>query len=125
MAEFSPGERVMHTSGFFLLFERATALSWAYNAAAILSGVKKSQGEDMREEGRKFCRVALLTLLVIQSVSLRSWGQNYTGDARRIGMGGTGENENIGSQMIADEQPYRSIVIPLGLIQVIRDRHYF
>jgi len=79
----------------------------------------------MGDGGVKFCKLMLLALFVIQAVSLRSVGQSYTGDARRIGMGGTGENENIGSQMIADEQQYRSIVIPLGLIQVIRDRHYF
>jgi hypothetical protein len=58
-------------------------------------------------------------------VNLRAIGQSLTGDARLIGMGGTGDNENIGSQMIADQQQYRSIVIPLGLIQLIRDRHYF
>jgi hypothetical protein len=40
-------------------------------------------------------------------------------------MGGTADNENLGSRMIADQQQYRSIVVPLGLIQVIRDRRYF
>ena len=79
----------------------------------------------MRGARLKCCKLSLLTLLLIQSVSLRSMGQSLTGDARLIGMGGTGENENIGSQMIADQQQYRSIVIPLGLIQLIRDRHYF
>ena len=78
----------------------------------------------MQGGGVKSGRLVLLALLIIQAVSFRSWGQSYTGDARRIGMGGTGENENIASQMIANEQEYRSIVIPLGLIQVIRDRRY-
>jgi hypothetical protein len=73
----------------------------------------------------RFCKVTLTTLMVIQSLSLTSFGQSYTGDARRIGMGGTGDNENIGSKMIDDQQQYRSVVVPLGLIQIIRDRHFF
>jgi hypothetical protein len=73
----------------------------------------------------RFCKLTLATLVVVQSLSLTSFGQSYTGDARRIGMGGTGENENIGTRMIADQQQYRSIVVPLGLIQLVRDRHYF
>jgi hypothetical protein len=64
-------------------------------------------------------------LLIFQSWSVLSFGQSFTGDARRIGMGGTGENQNIGSQMIEEQRRYRSIVVPLGLIQVIKDRRYF
>jgi hypothetical protein len=79
----------------------------------------------MEKGGMKLGKLALLALLVTQLASLRSFAQSYTGDARRIGMGGTADNENLGSRMIADEQQYRSIVVPLGLIQVIRDRRYF
>lgn len=64
-------------------------------------------------------------LLVCACMSLSSFGQSFTGDARRIGMGGTGDNENAGSQMIDDQRQYKSIVVPLGLIQVIKDRRYF
>jgi hypothetical protein len=79
----------------------------------------------MEHGGLKFCKLTLLALLSIQLVSLCSFAQSYTGDARRIGMGGTADNENLGSRMIADQQQYRSIVVPLGLFQVIRDRRYF
>lgn len=64
-------------------------------------------------------------LFVVHCASLACFAQSYAGDARRIGMGGTSENENIGSQMIEDERQYRYIVVPLGLIQVIEDRDYF
>jgi hypothetical protein len=66
-----------------------------------------------------------VAFLILLCVSLASFGQSFTGDARRIGMGGSGENQNIGSQMIEQQRQYRSVVIPLGLIQVIRDRRYF
>ena len=40
-------------------------------------------------------------------------------------MGGVGYSENIATKMIEEERPYSSIVIPLGLIQLIQDRHHF
>jgi hypothetical protein len=67
----------------------------------------------------------LAAFLILQCLSLSTFGQSFTGDARRIGMGGTGENQNIGSQMIEEQRRYMSIVVPLGLIQVIKDRRYF
>lgn len=51
--------------------------------------------------------------------------QNFSGDARKIGMGGIGYSENIATKMVDDERPYSSIVLPLGLIQLLRDRHRF
>ncbi len=51
--------------------------------------------------------------------------QSYSGDARKIGMGGVGYSENIATRMIEDERPYGSIVLPLGLIQALRDRNHF
>ena len=58
----------------------------------------------MEHGGLKFFRLTLLALLSIQLVSLLSFAQSYTGDARRIGMGGTADNENLASRMIADQQ---------------------
>ena len=43
--------------------------------------------------------------------------QSFSGDARKIGMGGIGYSENIATRMIEDERPYSSIVLPFGLIQ--------
>jgi hypothetical protein len=86
-----------------------------------ISGAEKLQAADKQ----MVLKISLATLAVIGSVHLSLFGQSFTGDARRIGMGGTGENENAGSQMIEDQRQYRSIVVPLGLIQVIQDRNHF
>jgi hypothetical protein len=51
--------------------------------------------------------------------------QNWSGDARRIAMGGVGSSENLASTMIRDDQGYHTIVIPLGLFQVLKDFDIF
>jgi hypothetical protein len=64
---------------------------------------------------------ALLTLCTVASASAQHW----SGDARRIGMGGVGTSENIASKMAEEERGYRTIVIPLGLFQVLEDIDIF
>jgi len=54
-----------------------------------------------------------------------AFAQGYSGDARKIGMGGIGYSENITAKMIDDERHYSSVVIPLGIFQMIRDRDRF
>jgi hypothetical protein len=51
--------------------------------------------------------------------------QSFSGDARRIAMGGIGNVDNLATKMIEDERDYSSIVIPLGLFQLIADRDRF
>ena len=51
--------------------------------------------------------------------------QNWSFDARLIALGGLGSTENIAAPEIVNERPYRSIVIPLGLLQVLRDLDVF
>ena len=51
--------------------------------------------------------------------------QNWSGDARRIAMGGVGTGDNLASKAIEEEHDYRVIVIPLGLFQVLRDLDVF
>jgi hypothetical protein len=51
-----------------------------------------------------------------------AYGQSYSGDARRIAMGGTGYTENLAARMIDDERPYSSVVLPFGLIQLLQDK---
>lgn len=51
--------------------------------------------------------------------------QSYSGDARRIAMGGIGNVDNLATRMIDDEREYTSIVIPIGLFQLIADRDRF
>ncbi len=51
--------------------------------------------------------------------------QSYSGDARKVAMGGIGYSENIATRMIEDDRPYSSIVLPFGFLQVMRDRDHF
>jgi len=51
--------------------------------------------------------------------------QNWSSDARRIALGGVGTSDNPATDMIDAERPYRSIVIPLGLIQVLGNTNVF
>ena len=52
--------------------------------------------------------------------------QNWSFDARQIALGSVGGgNENLAAQLMADQKGYRSIVIPLGLIQVPRKPSLF
>ena len=67
----------------------------------------------------------LAVLVWLQISILQTFGQNFTGDARKIGMGGVGDAEDIASRMIEARRTYRTFVIPLGLFQVIQDRNYF
>ena len=47
--------------------------------------------------------------------------QNWSFDARSIAMGNVSGGENLASQMVDEHRRYRSVVIPLGLFQVLRD----
>ena len=47
--------------------------------------------------------------------------QNWSFDARNIAMGAVSGKDNLASRMVDEQRPYRSIVIPLGLFQVLRD----
>jgi len=42
-------------------------------------------------------------------------------DARGIALGGSSGAANLASDMVEGERPYRSIVLPFGLLQVLRD----
>jgi hypothetical protein len=62
-----------------------------------------------------------LLLLITLTCAHEAHAQNWSFDARSIALGATGGSENLASAMIADERAYRSIVLPLGLLQVLRD----
>jgi len=51
--------------------------------------------------------------------------QNYSGDARKIGMGGIGDSGSLAPKMTGEPRPYYSIVVPLGLVQLVRDHDRF
>jgi hypothetical protein len=51
--------------------------------------------------------------------------QGYNGDARKIALGGSGSVDNLAAKMIEDEREYSSIIIPLGLFQLIAEHDRF
>ena len=70
-------------------------------------------------------RTPIWVLLLSLVTYVGALGQNFSGDARKIGMGGIGYSENIATKMVEDQRPYSSVVIPLGFIQMARDRKHF
>ena len=66
----------------------------------------------------------LVVLSFIAGASTAS-AQSYSADARKIGMGGVGDNSNIAASMVEPAQPYTVIVLPLGLIQVFKNTDQF
>ena len=66
------------------------------------------------------CALASLAVLTLAPPSASA--QNWMTDARRIGMGGVGGSSNLASDMIeSPEGPHATVVIPLGLFQVLGD----
>jgi hypothetical protein len=45
--------------------------------------------------------------------------QNWSFDARNIGLGGVGSTSNIAVDMVDEQRPYRAIVLPFGLLQIL------
>jgi hypothetical protein len=45
--------------------------------------------------------------------------QNWSFDARNIGLGGVGSTSNVAVDMVDEQRPYRAIVLPFGLLQVL------
>src|SRR4051812_12073741 len=45
--------------------------------------------------------------------------QNWSFDARNVGLGGIGSTSNIALDMIDEQRPYKAVVLPFGLLQVL------
>jgi hypothetical protein len=54
-----------------------------------------------------------------------AFAQGWSFDARTIALGDVSGKSNLASRMIEDQRQYRSIVIPLGLFQVLRNLDVF
>jgi hypothetical protein len=63
----------------------------------------------------------LVLVCFLLSLASPALAQNYSADARRIALGGVGSSENIASQMVQSGRRYRSVVIPLGTLQLLGD----
>jgi hypothetical protein len=70
-------------------------------------------------------RKSRLLLLLSLSLCGTASAQNYSGDARRIGMGGIGDSGSLAPGMTGKKRPYHSIGVPLALIQLYQDRERF
>src|SRR6476619_1146182 len=63
--------------------------------------------------------LALVTVVLLVGAVGTASAQNYSTDARKIAMGGSGgDSSNIASGMVDKASPYTAIVLPLGLIQL-------
>ena len=45
--------------------------------------------------------------------------QNWSFDARNVGLGGIGSTSNIALDMVDEQRPFRAIVLPFGLFQIL------
>ena len=69
--------------------------------------------------------IAVLFLVMVGSTQTAS-AQNYNGDARAIALGGISEpGRNAANFGGGDQRGYTTIVVPLGLIQVLRNRDIY
>ena len=69
----------------------------------------------------------LLLLAAVLTISTVLRAQNYSWDARSVGMGGeTGLGEgNLASSLVPPDRSYTSIVVPLGFVQVFSNLQVF
>jgi hypothetical protein len=65
---------------------------------------------------RFFVRCLLVCLLFSSKPAL---AQNWSFDARTIALGGVGDTGNVAVDMVDEQRPYRAIVLPFGLLQVL------
>jgi hypothetical protein len=69
-------------------------------------------------------RFTLALAFCLVSVS-SAVAQNWSFDARSIALGAVSGKDNLASRMVEEHRRYRTIVIPLGLFQVLRDLDRF
>ena len=63
-----------------------------------------------------FLFISALTCLLISAPAL---AQNWSFDARRIGIGGVGSTANVALSIVDEQRPYKAIVLPFGLAQIL------
>jgi hypothetical protein len=66
-------------------------------------------------------RKILFGLVACSLVAGQASAQNWSFDARKIGLGSPGGDENLATQMIDEARSYGTVVLPFGLFQVMRD----
>jgi hypothetical protein len=66
-------------------------------------------------------RASVASLLAVLATATPALAQNWSFDARAIGMGGAGASGNLSTKMIDEQRNYTAIVLPFGLFQVFKD----
>ena len=67
----------------------------------------------------RICRTVLFVCLQIALLTSPVLAQNWSFDARTVGLGGVGSTSNVAVDMVDEQRPYRAIVLPFGLMQVL------
>ena len=70
-------------------------------------------------------RGALLAVLLLTSAASSAFAQNYSFDARRIALGGAAGTPNVASKLVEQKRRYKSFVIPVGLVKVVKNISVF
>src|SRR5687767_7097382 len=70
-------------------------------------------------------RLPALVVFATLVIAVRASAQSFDGDARKVGMGGGGNDVNIAVGMVDPAEGYRVVPIPLGLIQVLTNLEVF
>ena len=70
-------------------------------------------------------RVLVLAAVLLLFTVFPAAAQNYSMDARVIGLGAIGSTRNVASGLVREQRPYRRIGLPLGLFQVLSNRDIF
>ena len=73
----------------------------------------------------RFVRFVIAPLVLSTALLQPSFAQNLVSDARIVGLGGAGDANNSASRLVGDQQSYKAIPLPFGLIQVFKNRHFF
>jgi hypothetical protein len=72
----------------------------------------------------RFCLI-LAFIALLGSANNSAFAQGWSFDARDMALGGVGATRNLSSKMIDEQRDYTSITLPLGLIQVLKDRDVY
>jgi len=86
-----------------------------------MGSIKAPQHQEAYMNGRT---IGCFLLIFLFTCGIAS-AQGLNGDARKIALGGIGSVDNLATRMIEDERQYSSIVIPLGLFQLLGDLDRF
>src|SRR4051812_3132636 len=69
--------------------------------------------------------VVWVSTLLLVLAAAPVFGQNFTTDARLVGMGGIGGHANDALSLAGDARSYHTIGIPIGLFQVFKNTKIF